>query len=166
MSAQSPTLFEHFGIEAAACAGASTRPKWIAQQWPRSDGSCWLVHSQYEPHAPRPNSIRDGIGMQWWLKWFEPAAVRLVPPTKSAFVSARALTFFGSTARLHRAATRLRYQDILFVGDVLTLSRADLTQRLGSYADCARLMEDRLMVVGLALNARLPWWRRPSDFYR
>jgi hypothetical protein len=98
---------------------------------------------------------------------FEPVSnvIRFIPRSHSAYLNRPIESFFARDRAEYRAARALVAQGILYVGDMVCRTRAELARLLGPRSASLNAMEDRLLTVGISLDARSPWWCRPLDYY-
>lgn len=74
-----------------------------------------------------------------------------------------AASFFSRDRRLYKAAVELAKSDVLYLGDISRLSAREFLHKLGKREDCAQEIIKELAQVGISLNARSPWWKRPRN---
>jgi hypothetical protein len=75
----------------------------------------------------------------------------------------RSTTFFRRNPALFRVAMRLRRKNIIFMGDLLRLPASNLPASLKRRKILENLQIE-LAGVGLSLDARFPWWKRPVEY--
>lgn len=93
------------------------------------------------------------------------AVMAMIAPNQIAFMNASLRSIFRATRRQQNAMALLMRQDLLFCGDIIQLSRAELACKLERYSDLLPLIERELERLGLRLDAAAPWWQRPRDYY-
>ncbi len=91
---------------------------------------------------------------------------RAIAPRYAIFMNMTVCSFFGRSRSLRGAAEHLARRGILYLGDMTRMTAGEIRFHLpASQRALADEFERRLGAIGLALNAKAPWWERPRDYY-